>query len=272
MFNLKKSTPFVENFSKPLEAGQTLTLCGHAHNDADRFDVNITASQGGAIDSGDIAFHMSARFAEKKIVFNSKDGANWGEEERVSLALKPGEHFDVHIRAKPDHYEVWVNRKRVHQFKHRQALNMVRRYGVAGGVDIHHAHVGGGNIPNPFAERVSNPQRIDVQGITEKSPKRFNVNLKDGKGEVICHLSARFDERRIVRNAQLNGAWGQEEHEGEFPFDDDQIFDLTVNNDGSAYQIWVNGTEYARFKHRVRPSVASVEIDGDILITDVDIK
>lgn len=86
-----------------LEPGQTVVVKGFIVLKG-RFDINLVANEN--VESGDIIFHMSNRLDEGKIVLNSRQGTQWGKEERHNAPFKQGEEFDIRIRAHPENFEV----------------------------------------------------------------------------------------------------------------------------------------------------------------------
>ena len=56
----------------------------------------------------DIALHIACRFDENAIVFNSKIGGDWGDEERHDLEIDDCENFEITVRAEGDSYVVSI--------------------------------------------------------------------------------------------------------------------------------------------------------------------
>ncbi|XP_049894306.1 beta-galactoside-binding lectin-like [Epinephelus moara] len=84
----------IKNFS--FEVGQKMTAVGIPNHNADQFSVNIGANE------QEIALHVSPRFNshgdKKKVVFNSHQGGNWGEEVRIKdFPFQRGKEFKIII-------------------------------------------------------------------------------------------------------------------------------------------------------------------------------
>ncbi|XP_043911552.1 galectin-related protein isoform X3 [Protopterus annectens] len=73
-------------------------------------------------------------------------------------------------------------------------------------------------------------KKIKVMGIVDVSPESFDMKLTCGRSEeppadVALELKVRFPERQVVRNAQIDGVWGEDELAiSYFPFIPDQPF------------------------------------------------
>ncbi|KTF87400.1 hypothetical protein cypCar_00034678 [Cyprinus carpio] len=67
-----------------------------------------------------IAFHYNPRFDEKVVVRNTNHMEQWGTEDRSGgLPFQRGQPFQVAISCNPHHYNVFVNGKQAHTYKHR---------------------------------------------------------------------------------------------------------------------------------------------------------
>uniref|UniRef100_A0AAQ6IH85 Galectin n=1 Tax=Anabas testudineus TaxID=64144 RepID=A0AAQ6IH85_ANATE len=79
--------------------GETLTITGVPKPNAAQFSVNIGFSD------KDIALHVNPRFHcgdhVKKVIFNSRQGGNWGEELcGQSFPFEEGKEFEISIEFK----------------------------------------------------------------------------------------------------------------------------------------------------------------------------
>ncbi|VDN43193.1 unnamed protein product [Gongylonema pulchrum] len=114
---------------------------------------------------------------------------------------------------------------------------------------------------------------LHITGIPDKRGKRFNINLVKKNGDIALHFNPRFDEKVVVRNSMFNGAWGKEEREGKIPFAKDRMFDLQLQNEEYALQIFVNGERFSTFAHRSEPDdLVGVQIQGDVEISGIQIQ
>lgn len=96
---------------------------------------------------------------------------------------------------------------------------------------------------------------IRVQGRVAHGANTFAINIKCGPGhndDIAVHISPRFGENCVVRNARVGGNWGPDERHGPpMPLFRDQIFEILIMCDPGATKIAVNGTHFTEFAHRV---------------------
>jgi hypothetical protein len=85
-------------------------------------------------------------------------------------------------------------------------------------------------------------------------------------GEYALHISIRYNEGAIVRNAMTNRQWGVEERSGGFPLSKAEVFDLTIVNESSSYVLLLNGKKFATFAHRgLNDDIETLEVDGNVV-------
>lgn len=269
MFDQAQKTPYVEKFDGRFKPGQTLMLSGKSFTGATEFSVSLSPTDQGPMDT-EVTFTMSARFEDGEFVFNSKDRNGWGKEERASLPFKRGEIFYIHIRAHPDRFDIWAQRKLVHKYKHRMTLDSIRRFCIDGQIEIEHAIVAGKFETIPFQQTMSIlADRMHIQGVVKDGADKFDINLKAGQ-DIALNIGARFGmfSSDLIRNSQIGGKWGEEVKSGAFPFKAERIFDITIVMDESAFDIYIDGSKFDRFAHRLPvEKINSVEINGDIELT-----
>uniref|UniRef100_A0A914VN59 Galectin n=1 Tax=Plectus sambesii TaxID=2011161 RepID=A0A914VN59_9BILA len=268
--------PYRSKMLNELQPGQTLTVHGVVNAGCERFSVNLHSGSAELNPHmGTIPLHVSVRFDDDKIVLNSYQGGLWAEEERVKNPLKVGEPFDMRIRVHDDKYEISVDQKEIAEFKHRFPLKTVDHISIDGGVTLKGVHWGGRYFELPYTTDfqgggLASGQRLYVYGIPKGD--RFEVNLLNKAGEAAFHFNPRFGEKAVVRNAEVHGAWGNEEREGHFPFKKDIGFDLVIVNEPFSIQIFVDGERFGTFAHRGDPSdYARLRIAGDLELTGVEI-
>uniref|UniRef100_A0A3B3CR58 Galectin n=1 Tax=Oryzias melastigma TaxID=30732 RepID=A0A3B3CR58_ORYME len=94
-----------------------------------RFHINLRCSES---ESGDIALHFNPRFdGWDKVVFNAFKDGSWESEEKIRLwTFNPSSHVQ-HVL-----FQVKVNGKEFHTFKHRLPVQQVRAIQVEGDVSI----------------------------------------------------------------------------------------------------------------------------------------
>ncbi|KAG9262683.1 galectin-related protein [Astyanax mexicanus] len=68
-------------------------------------------------------------------------------------------------------------------------------------------------------------KKITIMGIVEPEPDSFDISLTCGCDDVALELSAKFEDKQLMRNAHVGGSWGEEETAIPFfPFIPDQPF------------------------------------------------
>lgn len=126
-----------------LSIGMSVYIQGVANKNMNRFSVNFMV---GSSPGSDIAFHFNPRFdGWDKVVFNTKQGGQWGEEERKrSMPFSKGNAFELVFMVLADHYKVTVNGNPFYEFKHRLPLHMVTHLQVDGDLQLQSINFLGG--------------------------------------------------------------------------------------------------------------------------------
>lgn len=140
----------VVTFSK---YGNTLAAEVHQRHIGSNFRFSVNLHSGSAQlneHMGSVPLHVNPRFDEGKIVLNSYQGGQWGEEERVKNPFTVGEPFDLRIRVHDDKYEISANQKEIAEFKHRFPLKTVDHISIDGGVSLKGVHWGGRYFQLPY--------------------------------------------------------------------------------------------------------------------------
>uniref|UniRef100_A0AC35FJX4 Galectin n=1 Tax=Panagrolaimus sp. PS1159 TaxID=55785 RepID=A0AC35FJX4_9BILA len=240
--NKSYTVPYRSQLQERIEPGQTLIVKGSTIEESQRFTINLhhkTPDFAG----NDVPLHISVRFDEGKIVFNSFVNGEWGKEERKSNPIKRGESFDIRIRSHDDRYQIFVDQKEFKDFEHRVPLSSVSHFSVDGDLYLQQIHWGGKYYPVPYESDIS------------------------------LHFNPRFSEKHVVRNALQAGEWGNEEREGKMVFEKGVGFDLTIINESYGFQIFVNDERFCTFAHRDDPSdISGLQIQGDVEITGIQIQ
>ncbi|CAI4227322.1 unnamed protein product [Auanema sp. JU1783] len=280
--------PYRSKLTEKIEPGQTLIIRGKTSDDSNRFNINLHKDSPD-FSGNDVPLHISVRFDEGKLVFNSFTKAAWGKEERQKNPIKKGEPFDIRIRAHDNKFVISINRKEVKQFDHRIPLQHVTHLSIDGDVVLNHVQWGGKYYPIPYesgiaADGLIPGKTLVVYGTPEKKGKRFNINLLKKNGDIALHFNPRFDEKGnglicgklkpgcVIRNSLINGEWGNEEREGKNPFEKNVGFDLEIKNEEFAFQIFVNGERFASYAHRTDPlEIAGLQIQGDLELTGIQV-
>lgn len=134
----------------------------------------------------------------------------------------------------------------------------------------------------PFSGRIRGGMRpgkkIIVMGIVDLEPGSFDVSLTCGRDsekedppyDVALKLTARFSNRKFLRNARVSGKWTEEEASTDyFPFIPDQPFRIEIHCEHQRFRIFVDGHQLFDFYHKIKSlaSIDTVRIDGDLHIT-----
>uniref|UniRef100_A0A8C1ZI67 Galectin n=1 Tax=Cyprinus carpio TaxID=7962 RepID=A0A8C1ZI67_CYPCA len=105
--------PYKTVINGGLYPGKNIVINGVINPSANRITFNLRHRSG-------IAFHYNPRFDEKVVVRNTNHMEQWGTEERSGgLPFQRGQPFQVAISCNPHHYNVFVNGKQAHTYKHR---------------------------------------------------------------------------------------------------------------------------------------------------------
>jgi hypothetical protein len=268
--------PYRSKLTEPFEPGQTLIVRGKTAEDSVRFTVNLhTASAD--FSGNDVPLHISIRFDEGKIVFNTFSKGEWGKEERKSNPWKRGDDIDIRIRAHDSKFQIFADQKEIKEYEHRVPLSSISHFSIDGDVFITHIHWGGRYYPVPYesgipGEGIAPGKTLVIYGTPEKKGKRFHINLLKKNGDIALHFNPRFDEKAIVRNSLLSNEWGNEEREGKMVLEKATGFDLEIHNEAYGFQIFLNGERFATYAHRTEPNdLHGIQIGGDVEITGIQI-
>ncbi|KFO29615.1 Galectin-4 [Fukomys damarensis] len=275
-----------------LSIGMSVYIQGVANKNMNRFSVNFVV---GSSPGSDIAFHFNPRFdGWDKVVFNTKQGGQWGEEERKrSMPFSKGNAFELVFMVLADHYKVAVNGNPFYEFKHRLPLHMVTHLQVDGDLQLQSINFLGGqpapsqvmtgppvfNPPVPYTGKLHgglSPRRtIIIKGYIPPTAKSFAINFKVGfSGDQALHINPRLHEGIVVRNSHLRGSWGSEERNLAFnPFRPGQFFDLSIRCGMDRFKVFANGQHLFDYSHRLPAfqSVDTLEIHGDVTLSYVQI-
>jgi len=259
--------PYRSRLQERIEPGQTLSVKGRAYSTADTWSINFV--RGSDFDQGDVIFHISIRYGQKKIILNTREHDKWGKEESHKNHLKQGEKFDIRIRAHDKHFTVYINNEEFCKYEHRAPLSGIDHFSVDGDCELQHIHWGGRYYSVPFESGIAGGLapglRLTIYGIVEKKPTSFAINLKKSNGDIALHLNPRWKDKQVVRNSLIAGAWGAEERQGGFPFEKNHIFDIEILNESYSIQIFINGEQFGAFAHRTDPhGIEGISVEGDV--------
>uniref|UniRef100_A0A914C2P5 Galectin n=1 Tax=Acrobeloides nanus TaxID=290746 RepID=A0A914C2P5_9BILA len=114
--------------------GQTAIIKAISTIDGQRFSVNL---QSGEHEGCEIPLHISVRFDENKVVFNTFNHGEWGKEEREFLPIRKGDNFDLRIKAEDNYYQIFFNREKFHRYEFRLPANQATVVSLEGDVVVH---------------------------------------------------------------------------------------------------------------------------------------
>ncbi|XP_006901140.1 PREDICTED: galectin-4 [Elephantulus edwardii] len=169
--------PYNQPIPGGLSVGMSIYIQGVASQHMRRFSVNFMAGQG---DEADIAFHFNPRFdGWDKVVFNTKTGGQWGNEERKkSMPFQKGSSFELVFMVMPEHYKVVINGSPFYEFGHRLPLQMVKYLQVDGDLELQSINFIGGQ---PAAPQSHMPMAIPAYpGPVQSYPQPNNLPTMEG--------------------------------------------------------------------------------------------
>uniref|UniRef100_A0AC34FA44 Galectin n=1 Tax=Panagrolaimus sp. ES5 TaxID=591445 RepID=A0AC34FA44_9BILA len=138
--------PYKYNFTNPFEPGQDLIVKGRTSEDSVRFTVDLGTSD---INNA-VPLHISVRFDEGKIVFNSFVKGRWGNEERKSNPWERGDDIEFLIRTQDSNFQIYADQKEIKEYEHRVPVSSLSSISVNGDLIITHIHVGDRVYPIPY--------------------------------------------------------------------------------------------------------------------------
>lgn len=274
----KYAVPYRSKLTEAFEPGQTLIVKGKTFEDSVRFTVNLHGAAPDFNPNNDVPLHISVRFDEGKIVFNTMQKGEWGKEERKSNPYKKGDDIDIRVRAHDNKFSIMVDQKEIKEYEHRLPLAIVKHFSIDGDVAITHIHWGGKYYPVPYetgltGEGLAPGKSLLIFATPEKKGKRFHMNILKKNGDIALHFNPRFDEKAIVRNSLINREWGNEEREGKLPLEKGIGFDLEIKNEDYGFQIFIDGERFTTFAHRLDPhELNGLQIGGDVEVTGIQMQ
>ncbi|XP_049325584.1 galectin-related protein isoform X1 [Astyanax mexicanus] len=116
-------------------------------------------------------------------------------------------------------------------------------------------------------------KKITITGIVEPEPDSFDISLTCGCDDVALELSAKFEDKQLMRNAHVGGSWGEEETAIPFfPFIPDQPFRIEIHCEHQSFRVIVDGQPIFDFYHRVKSllTIDTIQINGSLTITKLN--
>ncbi|XP_971732.1 galectin-8 [Tribolium castaneum] len=121
--------------------------------------------------------------------------------------------------------------------------------------------------------------QLEIYGRVKILPHSFYVNLQEGSHRwphprIPLHLNPRFSmgsgEPLFVRNAWIDGGWGQEERTPGFQFAPGSPFTMAIRRGSDHFSVWIDGKLAGEFKFRgTVDNTDTVHMEGDVVIFDV---
>ncbi|KAF7286095.1 hypothetical protein GWI33_007744 [Rhynchophorus ferrugineus] len=125
-----------------IHQGDFIRFKGCATKLAHRFDLNLQSGQD--IDSPNIPFHFSVRFAEGRVACNSRKQFGWERElGNGPMPLYKGKPFDILVRVEQDGYIVEVDQEIFCRFPNRAYITTIDYIQVSGDISymiVEHEH------------------------------------------------------------------------------------------------------------------------------------
>jgi len=265
--------PYLAKLDNVIQPGQSLVIRGTPIGQ--KFDINLTVGPNVQNYMGeDIGLHFSWRQKEKAIIMNSFEHGSWKKEEKHGGGvIHEGQPFDLRIRAHDDRFEIFLEHKRLADFQHRLPLSTLSHIFITGDVRLQALAWEGNYYSMPyrggFPGNFVVGKKLFVTGLVEKDAKQFAINLYSGNN-IAFHYNPRLSEKAVVRNSQTGGTWGKEEKEGTIPFSKNKQFDLVIQSEGDALQVYVNGEHHVAFKNRIPPDqIDGLGVTGDLQLQSI---
>lgn len=276
------STPKYTGRLFPVEVGQLITVAGKILNNPNRFDVELTSSNGHGNDSGDIQLHISVRFqaAEPVVVRNTHSrGVGWATEERrenlfpfnVLNPFNRGGDFKLEIFVDQSAFFISIDDKPYCTFVHRLPINAIQTINIWRDVESVHqvnqtsaqARPWPGVSPlhfEAFAPKQFNPGNVVVITAIPRGNSNgdFSVNFFDGSNRFRSHFHVRpfLNSRRVVLNSQNESSnWMQEISfcPNPFPFNINQVYKMAIAITNTEFQVAANGQRIGNMSFRDHP-------------------
>uniref|UniRef100_A0A3Q3FW03 Galectin n=1 Tax=Labrus bergylta TaxID=56723 RepID=A0A3Q3FW03_9LABR len=236
------SIPYLGPVYGGLREGSSIYIQGSIPENITRFFMNLLCGQS---ESSDVSLHFNPRFdGWDKVVFNSRQDGSWKSEEKIrDMPFSKGKGFEMVVMVTSKGYQIKVNGKDFHTFKHRLPVERVCGIHIAGDVSIQTINVigvrlqgsedfscllwgmGGQpvyNPPVPYSNMIPggmSPKRtIIIRGMVPNGANRMSINFMVSRSrDVAFHMNPRVREGIVVRNSKIGGNWGQEDRELIFP-------------------------------------------------------
>ncbi|KAJ8280293.1 hypothetical protein GJAV_G00052850 [Gymnothorax javanicus] len=284
---------YTQSIDGGLSPGTSLYFHGRApKNDWNRFHINLTFD-------GNIALHFNPRYKlGNVVVFNSRENGSWASEEREQeCPFRKGESFHLVFFITSESYQVILNGRMFHSFKHRMPVDRVTTLEIGGEVSVQTINIirsgtGGGEkgsgyngrtlpimctgpIYNPAVPytgmipgAISEKRTFVIRGKVLPESNKFSINFYvSSSGDIAFHFNPRIKKGTVVRNTLHNDRWGREERHFKFnPFEAGQYFEAMIRCGSEKFKVFVNGKHMFDYAHRLKPitQIDKLGIQGDV--------
>lgn len=112
-----------------------------------------------------------------------------------------------------------------------------------------------------------------ISGKSVDGANIFYINLASGRAEdadIPLHLSVHFHSETIIRNSQIDGAWGDEEVDESFMTSPNPVvsgwdFKILIMTGDEKFHIAINDQPYCSFNYRLGlDAIHAISIGGDV--------
>ncbi|XP_035239585.1 uncharacterized protein LOC118208806 isoform X1 [Anguilla anguilla] len=282
-----------------LSVGMTLYFQGSIPDDIDRFSIDLMCGESAG---SDVALRFNPQFeGSGLVVFNSYTSGAWGEEEKVEgMPFVKGKNFELTFVITSEAFQVSVNSKLLHVFKHRMGIDLVSAVQITGNISMQTLNIQDTIVveveeemqlevtemevitgepiyspPIPFSGMINGgmtPKKsIVITGSVPDGGNSFSCNLvASSSGDIAFQLSPSVSEGVVVRNSQLGGNLGAEERDGDGKlFAAGANFEMVIRCGAERFTVYVNGTHLCDFAHRLKPitQIDKLEVTGDVQLS-----
>ncbi|CAG9861068.1 unnamed protein product [Phyllotreta striolata] len=304
---------YVDDLPDPLEPGTLIKIKGLVLPICSRFAINLTCSRDPGSDialhvNPRISQRYVVRNSRVRHLWGQEEVTTIS-----NFELNRNEKFQIDIVVAENEYFISINGKHVCAFVHRIPLTAVKTLLIEGPVEIHNVEYGktesypvidedktvlqlppgdvqeictNGQLRLPLT--LSLPQgfkqgwQLEIDGRVKILPVNFFINLQDGSQlwphpNIHLHLNPRFGyantKHMFVRNAWMDGQWGNEECTEVFPFEPAAHFKMAIRRSDDRFGIWVNGRLSGEFKFRGDADrINTLYMQGDVTLNRVCMK
>ncbi|XP_023223975.1 galectin-4-like [Centruroides sculpturatus] len=276
-FGLK--VPCTVRIIEPFDNGAKIFIHGLPKADAKKLSVDIRTS---LAENADVCLHMDILFERNSVIFSTCADGEWNEEEEKALCVasfEPEKPFLLELTASADGYDVAVNNEHLDVVAYRVAASKATHILISGDLRLPGLHFPLGDIIHTNKITIpGNIQKSSVFTMTGRllpNEDSFSINFQTGESsdsDITLHVNPRYNVGEVVRNCRNGGEWGAEEKDGGFPFDRSQDFSIMIVPRNETYHVWVNGTKFTAFSHRMDMTQACVlNIEGGVRMDDISI-